>query len=134
MAADLFRLSVGLPRDCRSGLRISACLGTGTILLACRGGFLVLLCAFIHGLSHGRADRDDCGLGYGVSHELLPLSGIWWLSVQTSLREHPEGICEPVHTLLNFFGELAERPSDPALSQRYVLFELNIDGASQLKY
>jgi hypothetical protein len=35
---------------------------------------------------------------------------------------------------LIFFGELAERPSDPALSQRYVLFELNIDGASQLKY
>jgi hypothetical protein len=51
-----------------------------------------------------------------------------------NLREHPEGICEPVHTLLNFFGELAERPSDPALSQRYVLFDLNIDGASQLKY
>jgi hypothetical protein len=36
--------------------------------------------------------------------------------------------------LLNFFSELAERPSDPALSQRYGLFELNIDGVSQLKY
>jgi hypothetical protein len=90
--------------------------------------------AFTHSLSHGRADRDDCGLGYGVGHELLPLSDIWWLSVQISLREHPEGICEPVHTLLNFFGELAERPSDQALSQRYVLFDLNIEGAGQLKY
>jgi hypothetical protein len=90
--------------------------------------------AFTHSLSHSRADRDDCWFGYGVGHERLPLSGVWRLSVQTSLREHPEGICEPVHTLLNFFGELAERPSDPALSQRYVLFELNIDGASQLKY
>ena len=60
----------------------------------------VLVYAFVHGLSHGGADRDDCRLRYSVGHGFLPLSDIWWLSVQINLPEHPAGVCEPDHILV----------------------------------
>jgi hypothetical protein len=59
--------SIGLPRDCWNRLRTLARLWTGTpvgsgILLACRRGLAVLMYAFVNGLGHGWADRDDGGL------------------------------------------------------------------------
>src|SRR5258708_27580407 len=73
----VFRLSIGLRRDCRSGLRISACLRTGTlarhpILLACRRDFVLLACAFLHPLSRGRAARPDFIPSHRRGHRASP--------------------------------------------------------------